>query len=76
MCRENTIKVNDLPTRIRTRKGVTPSTYNLDENEKQLIEEVLEKTKHNIKRAAELLAISRTTLYSKINKHGLREPRK
>ncbi|UCE19757.1 MAG: sigma-54-dependent Fis family transcriptional regulator [Gemmatimonadota bacterium] len=76
MCRDTIINANDLPTRIRTRKDITPSTYNLDENEKQLVEEVLEKTKYNIKRAAELLGISRTTLYSKIKKHGIQTPHK
>jgi DNA-binding NtrC family response regulator len=73
MSRENSIQVGDLPPRIYSRKEKVPRTYLLSENEKQIVVEVLEKTKYNIKRAAELLGISRTTLYSKIEKHGLKK---
>ena len=39
--------------------------------EKSLIANVLEETKWNLSKAAQILEISRTTLYSKIKKHGL-----
>ncbi|MFQ6093087.1 MAG: sigma-54-dependent transcriptional regulator [bacterium] len=75
MCRNDSIGVNDLPPRIRGTRERGPATYLLSENEKRLIEEVLKKTKQNVKRAAELLGVSRTTLYSKMERHGLREAR-
>lgn len=73
MCRGDTVQVGDLPPRIYSRKEKILGTYLLSENEKQIILEVLEKTKYNIKRAAELLGISRTTLYSKMEKHALKK---
>ncbi len=72
MCRAESIQVRDLPARIRTRPDKMPATYRLSENERLLIVEVLEITRGNIRGAAQLLEISRTTLYSKMKKHGLR----
>ncbi|MQY58377.1 MAG: sigma-54-dependent Fis family transcriptional regulator, partial [Clostridia bacterium] len=39
--------------------------------ERNLLATVLEETKWNLSKAAQILEISRTTLYSKIKKHGL-----
>lgn len=47
------------------------SDISLTRNEKRLIETALQRTNGNILKAASLLEISRTTLYSKIEKHGL-----
>ena len=73
MCRDDSIGLQDLPPRIYGRKDRLTKTYLLSENEKHLITEVLERTKFNIKRSAELLGISRTTLYSKMEKHGVKK---
>ncbi len=45
----------------------------LREVEMYLLSDVLEDTNWNLKKAAEALQISRTTLYSKIKKHGLKK---
>ena len=56
------------------RTGTFNSSKSLYEREKSLISEVLEEANWNLARAARILQISRTTLYSKINKYGLRRP--
>jgi DNA-binding NtrC family response regulator len=48
-----------------------PQDLSFGQNEKFLIEEALRQTKGNILRSAKLLEISRTTLYSKIEKHKI-----
>jgi two-component system, NtrC family, response regulator HydG len=47
------------------------NNYRLSDIEKKTIENVLEKCKGNVSKAAQILDISRTTLYSKIEKYGL-----
>jgi transcriptional regulator with PAS, ATPase and Fis domain len=49
--------------------GAAPSS--LSDAEKQSIERALEETGNNIKQAADLLEVNRTTLYRKMKKHGL-----
>jgi len=57
--------------------GVFPSknkeifTLNLDNLERNAIEKALIESKGNISKASKLLGISRTSLYSKISKHGI-----
>ncbi|MCG8409886.1 MAG: sigma-54 dependent transcriptional regulator [Bacteroidales bacterium] len=46
-------------------------TLNLNSLEKLAIEKALEKSKGNISKASKLLDISRTSLYSKMAKHGI-----
>jgi DNA-binding NtrC family response regulator len=48
-----------------------PSTDSLAENERQLILGVLDEVSWNKHEAARRLRISRSTLYSKIRRHGL-----
>ncbi len=48
-----------------------PDDFSLGNNEKYLIEKALKRTNGNILQSAKLLEISRTTLYSKIEKHKL-----
>ena len=43
----------------------------LESHERELIEKTLTHTNHNIKRTAEILKISRTTLYNKCNKYDI-----
>ena len=55
-------------------KNASPSLHRgnlLVEAEQRTIEEVLQATENNISKAAEMLGISRTTLYSKIKTYGL-----
>lgn len=48
--------------------------HSLANAEATLINEVLQETGWNLKRAANRLKIARGTLYSKINKHNIRRP--
>jgi len=52
-------------------KGISLPSKSLWEVENYLIKSVLEETGWNLKKAARILQISRTTLYSKINKHKI-----
>jgi DNA-binding NtrC family response regulator len=55
------------------RKGFLGEIQPLDVIEKEAIEKALKSTKGNMKKASELLGISRSTLYSKIEKHNINE---
>jgi two-component system response regulator HydG len=46
-------------------------TYNLDEIEKRVIKMVLDKTHGNVSIAAKQMGLTRTSLYRRIEKHGL-----
>jgi len=46
-------------------------SYNLEDNEKRLVEQVLQKFRGNISQSARELGINRSTLYEKIKKYGL-----
>ena len=46
-------------------------SFNLEENEKQLISRVLEKSKGSISEASKLLGISRKTIYNKMKRYGI-----
>jgi DNA-binding NtrC family response regulator len=46
-------------------------TFNLEENEKQVIQKAIDKFNGNISLAAEKLGINRSTLYAKIRKYEL-----
>ena len=48
-----------------------PSSFNLEENEKQIIAGALKQFRGNISLTAEKLGINRSTLYTKIRKYGL-----
>ena len=70
------IDVADLPPEVRGGPGSADGTYQvntvcLSEVEEIIIRRVLAKTGWNIKRSAEMLGITRATLYSKIRKFGL-----
>jgi DNA-binding NtrC family response regulator len=72
--RKSELDVSDFEF-LKVRKEVLAqdkeSDISLTKNERRLIEDALRRTKGNILKAAALLEISRTTLYSKIEKHGL-----
>lgn len=66
----NVIRKNCLPAHIRE-SYVSPSS-SLAENEKKLIAKVLEECSWNKHEAARKLKITRSTLYSKVKRYGLR----
>ena len=47
------------------------STHTLKDIEKERLEKVLRETGRNVTKSAEILGISRRTLYNKIEKYGL-----
>jgi DNA-binding NtrC family response regulator len=69
----DSIAIKDLPSFIQgacaPERG---AALNLRDSEKALIADVLEKTHHNIKRSAEILEITRATLYKKMLRYGIR----
>jgi DNA-binding NtrC family response regulator len=73
VCTKDEIDVDDIPYDIDTGKS---TAFNLDakvdDYEKKMIIDALEKTKGNKKKASELLRINRVTLISKIKKYGLK----
>lgn len=56
---------------IFTRNEPESENLNLDENEKQLVERALERSRGNISHAARELGITRAALYRRMEKHGL-----
>ncbi len=53
------------------KKWTVPDNISLEEMEKQLVTATLQRTKGNIKEAAEVLGIDRSTLYEKIKKYNI-----
>jgi DNA-binding NtrC family response regulator len=71
------ISIDDLPPYLKPSRQpaiVAASTSDLKTHERRVIERTLERVHYNKKRAAELLNISRVTLYKKIEKYGITGP--
>jgi two-component system response regulator HydG len=71
------IAIDDLPPYLKPKGepvAANVSTSDLKAHERRVIEHTLEKVQYNKKRAAELLNISRVTLYKKIEKYGISVP--
>ncbi|MCB2186530.1 MAG: sigma-54 dependent transcriptional regulator [Deltaproteobacteria bacterium] len=76
MCRGDVVQEENLPDRMASQGAPAGSqvTGKLQDQERDLIERTLSEVDWNKYRAAQLLGISRSTLYGKINKFGLRPP--
>jgi DNA-binding NtrC family response regulator len=82
MTKKDFIDVSDLPKNLREAspprrrspfvEGETLAT--LEDLEKDYIAFVLGQAGHNLKRTAEVLGVSRTTLYNKLTRYGLKRP--
>jgi DNA-binding NtrC family response regulator len=78
VAKRNRIGLSELPTELRSANADT-ATHNsngsgewrLEEQERRTIVRVLEETRGNKKRAAELLGIQRATLYAKLARYGI-----
>lgn len=74
LAKTNTIGLEDLPPKIRNNAQPEPAKENsLQSNERTTILKVLQKTDWNKHLAARELGITRSTLYSKLKKHGIVE---
>jgi two-component system, NtrC family, response regulator HydG len=78
LAQDTIIKVIDLPLEISNPTGervtvnhVTKSSYSLKDNEKEQILQALRDTDNNKTKAAELLNITRKTLYNKLKEYGI-----
>ncbi|GAB4225244.1 MAG: sigma-54-dependent response regulator transcription factor ZraR [Acidobacteriota bacterium] len=76
LARGSEVDLEDLPPELRARRVELDETYQLNtvrlaEVEEIVVRRVLTRTGWNIKRSAEILGITRATLYSKIRKFGL-----
>ena len=76
LAKRSKIEISDLPSAIRDAAAVvfpeTPGT--IFENEKKLLQEVLQECDWNKKKAALQLGISRSTLYEKLKKYQIMKP--
>ena len=70
-----TILVEDLPPRFRQVHPQQGATNVREDMERNLILKTLQKTDYNKKKTAELLNMSRTTLYNKLGKYGISLPK-
>jgi two-component system response regulator HydG len=72
----NMVEISDLPAAIchAASSATSDSPGTIVENEKKLLQEVLEECGWNKKKAALQLGISRSTLYEKINKYQINKP--
>jgi DNA-binding NtrC family response regulator len=68
---KDSIDIGDLPPGFLKQEASKTSGNIRDKMEKQLILNMLQKADYNKKRAAELLNMSRKTLYNKIEKYGI-----
>lgn len=76
LAKGDTIERQALPPDLLAQEPATHEEYgttNLDRMERDHVRSVLEKCGWNKYQAAKMMGISRTTLYSKIRKHGLRK---
>jgi two-component system response regulator HydG len=78
LAKRSTVEISDLPSAIRDAApscaSGTPAPGTIVENEKKLLQEVLEECDWNKKKAALQLGISRSTLYEKIKKYQIAKP--
>ena len=75
MAEDNILKPDDFTLSDKVKKsGRISSSFNLSENEKQLIESAIEAFDGNMSRVARELGINRSTLYEKIKRYNTSVP--
>ncbi|CAL2093246.1 sigma-54 dependent transcriptional regulator [Tenacibaculum sp. 190524A02b] len=68
---ENLIQIDDLHFSTKKLENVLSTSLNLEETEKLLIQQALQKHQGNISRAAKDLGLTRAALYRRLEKHQL-----
>ena len=73
MCEGNSLGPDDfiLSSGVKSSGGLELDSYNLDDIEKTVIEKVLKTNQGNVSQAASQLGLTRTSLYRRMEKHGL-----
>ena len=74
------VQPSDLPEAIRGDSSsedafTVPPHYTLAEIERMVVTQTLQRTNWNKQEAAQILGVYRPTLYSKIKKHDIKDPR-
>lgn len=75
ICTDDTIDIRDLPPHFLPRRSPQTSDNIRDNMERALILDMLQKTNFNKKKTAELLNMSRNTLYNKLEKYDIGTPK-
>ncbi len=73
MCQDEVVQVENLPSAVSQEETGRPPFGRLHDHERELVAQTLERVGWNKYRAAQILGISRSTLYSKIRRYGLKE---
>ena len=73
MCDGTSLGPDDfiLTSAVKSGGGLELETYNLEDIEKTIIEKVLKTNQGNVTQAATQLGLTRTSLYRRMEKHGL-----
>jgi len=73
MCDGSSLGPDDfiLSSIVKNSGGFELDTYNLEDIEKTIIEKVLKTNQGNVTQAATQLGLTRTSLYRRMEKHGL-----
>jgi transcriptional regulator with PAS, ATPase and Fis domain len=71
MSRNDIIQISDLPSSFIDRDNADGEYSIIEETEKMIILRVLKQADNNKKKAAQLLEMSRKTLYNKMKKYGI-----
>ena len=73
MCDSNTLTENDfhLTAQSGSSEGFEFESFNLDDIERKIIEKILKKHQGNMSKAASELGLTRTSLYRRLEKHGI-----
>jgi len=73
MCEGSSLGPDDfiLSSAVKSSGGLEFDTYNLDDIEKTVIEKVLKQNQGNVTQAASQLGLTRTSLYRRMEKHGI-----
>ncbi len=73
MCQDEVVQVDNLPSAVSREETGRAPFGRLHDHERELVAQTLERVGWNKYRAAQILGISRSTLYSKIRRYGLKE---
>ena len=73
MCQGEVVQVENLPSAVSREEAGRSPVGRLHDHERELVAQTLESVGWNKYRAAQILGISRSTLYSKIRRYGLKQ---